>query len=464
MSALRYVGLVLIAALLLSTAGTSTVVIASEQTVLDADYVTDRLDQEGAYDPIGEAVAAEIAPSGTAAESLPVERSGLADTAISDRYVESQTNANIRRFYEYLHGERAELLLEVETRPLKQNITARVETRVGSQEPHELFATVSGSQTAGALDAVEPALIEQLDAGPDSYTSAQRQFRTDIRDQTVARLVEEAFQSSSNDRLLALVIDSYNPRAYTAAEKQREVEQRAVEIRQALETQIRENRGAEIDEELERQLGELSQQVTTQDPNQVDVPAPLAEPVVDLQSAVVRGLTGEYAYEEYREEALTARDELAASSGELTGAQLESVPGQIVLSDQLDRQQQQTLQTAAEGVQWLDRLAIALPLVSLLLIGLLYRLSASEQTAAAMTGGTLAIAGGAIVAGAQIVSERMAGQLPAGELSVIALPLLEGFLSTLRTGGVALFVVGVTLLLVALALRYELPAEVRAST
>ena len=47
MSALRYVGLVLIAALLLSTAGTSTVVITAEQTVLDPDYVTDRLDREG---------------------------------------------------------------------------------------------------------------------------------------------------------------------------------------------------------------------------------------------------------------------------------------------------------------------------------------------------------------------------------------------------------------------------------
>jgi hypothetical protein len=458
MSALRYVGLVLIAASLLSTAGTSTVVIAAEQTVLDPDYVTDRLDREGAYDPLGEAVAADIVPSGTAAEGLPVGRSEVADTAISDSYVESQANTNIRRFYEYLHGERAKLLLEVETRPLKQNITARVETRVGSQEPHELLATGAAAQSEGALDTVEPALIEQLDAGPDSYDSAQRQFRTDIRDRIVARLVEEAFNSSSNDRLLALVIDSYNPRAYTAAEKQREVEQRAVEIRRALERQLREDRGAEIDEELERQLAELSQQVTTQDPSQVDVPAPLAEPAVDLQSAVVRGVTGEYAYEEYREEALMARDELAAGGGELARGQLESVPDQIVLGDRLDLQQRQTLQTAAKGVGWLDRLAIVLPLVSLLLMGLLYRLSASEQSAAAMTGGTLAIAGGAIVAGAQILSGRIAGQLPAGELSVIALALLEGFLSTLRTGGVALVLTGVTLLILALALRYELPA------
>jgi hypothetical protein len=461
MSALRYVGLVVIAASLLSTAGTSTVVIAAEQTVLDPDYVTDRLDREGAYDPIGEAVAADIVPSGTAAEGLPVGRSEVADMAISDSYVESQTNANIRRFYEYLHGERAELLLELETRPLKQNITARVETRAGSQEPHELLATLAGSQSAGGLDTVEPALIEQLDAGPDSYDSAQRQFRTDIRDRIVTRLVEEAFRSSSNDRLLALVIDPYNPRAYTAAEKQREVEQRAVEIRRALETQLREDRGAEIDEELQRQLGELSQQVTAQDPSQVDVPTPLAEPVVDLQSAVIRGLTGEYTYEEYREEALMARDELAAASGELAGEQLESVPDQIVLSDRLDRQHRQTLQTVAEGVGWLDRLAIALPLVSLLLVGLVYRLSASEQTAAAMTGGTLAIAGGATVAGAHILSGRIAGQLPAGELSVIALALLEGFRSTLRTGGVALVLIGLTLLIGALALRYDLPAQVR---
>lgn len=153
-----------------------------------------------------------------------------------------------------------------------------------------------------------------------------------------------------------------------------------------------------------------------------------------------------------------ARDELAAGGGELARGQLESVPDQIVLGDRLDLQQRQTLQTAAKGVGWLDRLAIVLPLVSLLLMGLLYRLSASEQSAAAMTGGTLAIAGGAIVAGAQILSGRIAGQLPAGELSVIALALLEGFLSTLRTGGVALVLTGVTLLILALALRYELPA------
>jgi hypothetical protein len=443
----------LIALLLVVTISAGTVVIAGHQTVLDGTYVANTLEEEGGYEFITAQVSEQIEPPEAEATGgggeLPVNQSAVLQDAITESYIAAQGSANIDRFYEYLHGNRESPGLRINTTPVKENVGESVEAEIREQEPHELLA-LAGSPAAGDGE-VDAELVEGLDAGPDAYRETQAEFEATVRDRVVERFVDETFASSSNDQLLALVIEDYDPNAYSDAEKEQMVADREGEIRVALDERIRTERGDEVNATVDSQMDELRQSMTDAP---ADVPEEIAGPASDLQTAIVRALTGEIDHDTYRENAVAARDDLAVAAGELAVEGLSEMPAQVQLTDQMGQEQQQALETAATAVQWLDRLVVILPILAVVLVAGVWRLSRSARTTASVTGLALVLSGGPVFVAATLAGSVLEARLPDEPTVTLLLSVIDGFFASLQANALAVLGAGVVLLIAVLVKRY----------
>ena len=453
MSRVRTAAVGLIALLLVVTVGAGTVLGAAHQTVLDGTYVANTLEEEGGYEFVTTRVTEQFDPPagegpGGDAE-LPINRSAVVRDAVTESYVTAQGNANIRRLYAYLHGTRDDPGLRINTTPVKENVGEGVAAEIRAQEPHELLALAGSPDAAGA--GIDAELIERLDGGPDAYRDTQAEFEATVRDRVVERFVDEAFASSSNDRLLALVIEEYDPDARSDAEEERLVEDREAEIRAALDERIRTERSEEINATVESRIDEFRQSVTD---TAGDDPEGIAGPVSDLQVTMVRALTGEIDHDTYRENATAARDDIAAAAGELAQEALSEVPSQVRLTDRMGQEQRQALETAATAVRWLDRLMFVLPALAAVLVAGVWRLSRSVRTTTAVTGVALGLSGGSVFVAAAVAGSVLEPRLPNGPGATVLVSVLEGVLGTVRASAIVVLGVGAVLVVAVLVARY----------
>jgi hypothetical protein len=455
MSLARKFAVVVLAVLLTTTLVTANVVAAAHLTVLDPDFVTSSMEEEGGYGLVETATQEAAANAVPANDTGPVDANALLADAVSTEYIAAQTEANVDRTYAYLHGDRDTVNVSIATAPIRENVSDGVERQLRNASVVELLRH-SEAELDGPVNA---SMIERMTANESSYRATQADVREQVRDRVLDSAVNESFEEADNDELLALVVEDYDPRDYSEAEKRRMVDDREAEIRVALRERIEDERGEEIDAAVEEQLRTLRQNATV-DPNQAESAAEAAG--MKIQNTVVRGLTTDTSYRTFQSDLSEAKAELASAAAAETDTRLAAeMPDRVDLTENASGAEMERFEQARTGVKWLDRLAFVVPAVALGLVGLLYSVRRSVAAVATDTGVSLLAAGVPAVVGVELARSRlqsMAAEAPAAEQAMIelAVGLAGRVLGTV--GGVALAFTAAGVLLVAgsLAVRYGL--------
>lgn len=471
--ALVVVGILLTAAL----AG-GNLAIATQVTALDSDYVSNSIEAEGGYEALADELQRDVAanaslgaggsgsgpddaPDTGSIEALIDDRSAL-DGVVTPGYVESQVEPNVDRLLSYLHGDADRVNLSVDAEPIVENV-GDVATRI-----------VENATTAELLDAagagsfedipVNRSTVARLDAGPEAYVDAQTTVRERVRERILDAAVDRAFEERSTDELLALVIPDYDPRDYSAAEKERMVADREPEIRTALRTRIERERGDEVDAAVADGLAELRADATTG--NVTTDRAAFGPPATDLRDATVAALTGGIDHATYQERAGAARGDLGVAVGEYAESRVrEEVTATVDLNEATGIPEEDGLDGAVAAVTWLDRLAIVLPALAVGLVGLTWYLTRSIGRTAGTLGWGMVFAGVPAYLGATLASGRVPSMVSTGSevaaFESVAVDVVQRVLGDLATQSLVVALVGVVLVGVSLALKYGLPARLR---
>jgi len=459
MSLARKFAVFVLTVLLTSTLVTGNLLVAAHLTVLDPSFVNEAVEEEGGYE-IVEDVAVQAATSEVPPEiNETVDTETLVRDSVSQAYLQRQTERNIQRLYAYLHSDTDTLNLSVDTRPLKENASKAVEAQVRNATIAELLEQ-TGTELPGP---VNQSTVERLTANESSYEGVRSEFRQRVRERVLDEAVAKAYNETSNDEKLYLVIPDYDPREYTEEEKAQMVADNETEIRTALRDRIEEERGDEIDEQVDTTLAQVNETATANTTGSDGVEAA----ALSIQSTFVEGLTNtNMSYDEFQSDLNASKAQAAQAAGNQTRATLDDqLSNQLDLTEAMGPEATQGLEPVRTGVTWLDRMAIILPVLALLLIGLVYFATRSVQTVASSLGFGLLSAGFPIYLALgflqsfaeQTVNEQIATMEGDTEMLRTAADLLLGLLGQLfgRVGAVSLAFVaaGVLVLGAWLALR-----------
>lgn len=466
MQPIRIAAVALLVVLLSTSVATGNAVTAAERTVLSGEFVADALAEADAYATMRALVVAQVAPPANASEGSGDEREDgtgdpfadaagrVVESSVSEAYVQREVEANLDRTYAYLHGEADELVIAVDVAPIRANLTAVVEAQITNESVAVLLASFGPESPTVTVEgaALDLRVVGEMAEGPAAYEAARTEFRSELRAGVVDGLVDEAFRASSDDERLALVIDGYDPDDYTADEKRAMVEEREPAIRSALRERIESEHGDEVDARIEERLAELGE-VTGEDlAPQVNasadgLPPELVAPVADLAAAGVRALATDVPYETFVAETEEAKARLAANATAAMTAEMDGENGdQYVLAATTDPEAGAGLAEARRVVGIVDALAIALPVLSLALVGGLWWLTRSPAVTAGGAGVGLLLGGLPGYVLARFAGERLAEALAGGpvppEASGLALALADRVLGVVAGQSLALVAVG----------------------
>lgn len=464
--------------LLVTSLVTTNVVTATHRTALDPDFMTETLEEEGFYGVVENQTVTLIGEGLENATDTGVEGSSLdtgldpervADRAVTEAYVRSQTERNVVRTYAYLHGNRDDLNLTVNLVPLKANVTAAVEASVRNVSVGEV---VGETGALNRTDAVNASVIERMDDNRSAYQDAKADVRSGVREQVLDRAVQVAWENATNDQKLALVIDDYDPRNYTEAEKQQLVDENEDAIRAELRDSIERERGDEIDRRIDERLQEAAttaqERAAEAETDDGNATARIEAAALDLQATVVTGLATDMTYDTYTDQLDDGKAELANATGDLVGARLdEAVPDRQSLSDlggEADQELETALEPVRETVGILDTLGWLLPLLSLVLIGLIFAVSRSLYTTSLTTGVGALAAGLPAYVTTVVAREPLADMVSsagpeAPALSDTVLSVANRVLDVFATQSLVLVVLGLVLVGVAVALHLGYVAD-----
>lgn len=336
--------------LLLASLIAANAVVGVERTALDEEFVEESLEEEGAYEVAHQEMQDELATDaagesaqGDAAAGLESSPDELLAAAVTEEYLQGQTERNIGRLYAYLHGEREELYLAVDAEPLKGEIASEI-----------------------ARDAVENLDVSEFDPRFAGMTESQSEFQA----------ARAAFEAEQKQRI--------------QEETDRELSDR------------------ELDAAYDRAREEIRAEATTRVEEEVaggDYPGPVADAAVELGTVYVDGLLQPDAtYEEFLADVEEAETNLIAAAETAAQEQLdEEIPDTVELTGELTTQEREQLETLREGATLLENLAIALPVLAVVLALLVGRATATRSGGLFVVGSTSALAGGVGVGGLTVL-------------------------------------------------------------
>lgn len=430
MGVVRSAAIVLLVALLAVDLAAANALVAADRTVLNPGFVTTTLEEENAYNE-AEPLIVESLPLGelgsTDGESppLPVDPDAVAGAALDPAYLEAQVEPNIERALAYLHGNADELQLAVDLEPVKGAVADAVEAELANASPTELVEVVGGDgreltleENGVTIDLVTAARMAENDT---VFRSERAAFRADIRERVLDRLVDRRFRNATDDERLALVIDDYDPSAYTEDEKARTVEEREPEIRAAIRERIESADDGRLAEAVDDRLAAVRESVRADVSNRLneslaDAEPGIAPPMADLVLVAVDGYLADTTYEAYRADFQAAADDLAAGLATVIETRLdEQAPDRVDIDEQLDETAMENLEQARRTVVLIDWLAIGLPLLALLIIGLVYLASRSVAVTAVGAGVGLVLGGLPGLVGAALLPARLRTVLLSGD-------------------------------------------------
>lgn len=466
MGALRVAGLVALAVFVtIATVGTVGVFTAN-QTVLSAGFVTDAAEQADAYETIeGELVEAtteEVRAVGTGQiPTTAIDAEAIADEAITETYVRTQSERVIAAGAAYLNGDREELALVVDTEPLIEDASAAVGAAVRDIDLAALVEDL-GAEQIEAVAGVEVPLsgetLARMQSGPEEYEAVGEQFRADLRQTAIDRVLEER----SAAVLLGLI--GIEP-PENQEDRERLVEENEGEIRTAIAEEPAFQ--AEFDEQLETLREEAAAAIETETRRATEeYEANITEPAVDLQLAVLNGLVTDKSYGEFTDRIESAKAAIADEAERIARAEITAaLETELDLAEELSAEDRDRIDELAEFVQLSELAGFGLLGAIGLAGALAYGLSRSIDATTGTVGGGLA-AGGAVAAIAATQDGRLIREIEAefaGETGAraetaeaFAVAVVEGIGGQLSAYGLLALAVGGALLAAALLRRYAL--------
>lgn len=454
MSILRTGGVVVIVILLSMTLVGANLVTVADRTVLSGSFVKTTLAEENAYETAQDLVVEQATEQLGDNETVPVDIEGMITELISRGYLQNQTERNIDRVYGYLHGNRDEFLVAFNLTPIKDRLPELIAAEIENRSLAELAELADGganqSVSVGNFSLSVRTVGEMAD-NQSQYQEARTSLREEIKAEVLDELVQESFESLSNDQLLALVIEDYDPRNYTESEKASLVEERESEIREELRSRIEQERGDEIDRRINARLQEQNELVKEEVESvfsDSELPEELESGVISLVSVGVDGLTTNMSYATYAAEFETAKAELANGVAALAEERVdEEVPDRLVLSDELSADDREQLSQARQAVGFIDILSFLLPLIALGLIGLIWLVTRSPVVTAIGAGIGLVLGAVPGLAISLVIPSRLKSvvadvDVPT-EISELLLGFVDQLINTLLTQSVAMTILGI---------------------
>ncbi|WP_225334960.1 hypothetical protein [Halomicrobium urmianum] len=472
MNVARTLAVVVVGALLTTTTVAAVATAGAHGTVLDPDFVTETVAEEEGYAVVRNATLSAVEDSvPESAGAAGIDTGAVVAEAVDRRYVRNQTDANVDRLYAYLHGQRAEPDLTVDTRPVKAEASAAVASEVADAS----LTTLVAESDVELRDPVNATLLERMTSGPAGYQSARATVRDEARERVLDAAVDRAYGEASDDRLLSLVIDDYDPDDYSEAEKERLIDEHEGEIRTALRRYISEERGDEIDSRVDEELDAVREQYAGRTADDTDEQSsssprsssthedPVENATLAVQATVATGLTTDVDYGTFRDRLDADRERLGEAAGDRARQRLDrELPDRLDLTQELGDGTTQRLEGARTVVQWFDRLPFVLPAVGALLIGLLYYATRSLPTVLGTTGAALVAGSLPPYLALGVLRDRAAAALGGGDaISGFAVGFVERTLAHVGAVSLAVATVGVLLVAAWLALRYDLLEKLR---
>ena len=470
MSAAQKLGIVVLALLLITTVGAANVVMTSERTVLNAEFVDQSFAEEDGYSQLRsqviDAVDNEVAQANpTQSDQIPqaiqrnINITAIVADAVTESYIRNQSRQNLFRLYDFLHGDRPDLVLQVDLEPLKDSLAEAV-----GEQVRDINISTLVDEFAPATDTIPIEItgerIQTMRASQSGYQEVRASFRDELRNILFERLRQE-------EPALLLEAIGEDPRQYSSdAERRQAVDRNEQEIKQ----QIREltQRGADnsINERFEQELQERvalakdrvrqeTREATSQFSENVTTAA------IDVQLALIDGLATDTSYEEFTNRVSAAEEQLANEASRLAAQQIDrEVPDTISAADELSQQDRQQLTMLSNRVQQVDTANTFLPVLALILIGLIYLVTRSLGTTALTAGISIALVGVGTFVGARLVGgpveDFIRNQISGQDTQAIrdlAVGLVDRLLGVLSRQSLLLAVVGVVLILVWVADR-----------
>ena len=471
--------IVVVALLLTTSLVAANGVLLVQRTAADDGFVTDALDEADAY----EALHAEFLESDAFAMDETQDGFGeeeLMAQLVTPEYLQDQFEANVERTYAYLHGDRDDLVLEFDLRPIKERAPDVIAAHVESMALSDLVDQAQPADGPAEQPLEGTSLTSEqvfaMGENQSQYDDVREQFRADLREDVIEQAAEEAFAEGTNDELLALVIEDYDPDEYTEAEKEQLVDEREPEILTAIEAKIREERGDEIDEHVETRLSEIVDEAKDGEEARDDDEArdngeamngdeaddQVAAAAASLYRTHVIGLAGEQSYDEFRAALDADVSVLATAVGEQVAAEIDDeLPDRFDLTDELDNDAVAALESVRQAFAVLGTLVIVLPILATVFAGLLWWVSATGLQAAWWGGIAATLSGLPWLAGLWLAGRQLAAvtsSMTGDEVVVGAIleALVGGMLAVGMTQSILLTVTGGLMLGGVFVVRYDL--------
>jgi len=372
-------------------------IVAAQGTALDADYVTETLEETDATAEIearAEDAIVEQAGSLGGTGYIP-NADGLVaatvDDLVTEAYVSDVISTNLERLYAYLKGERPDLVLAIDTTPVTEEIEPTVEEQL-QQTP--VVDLLQQEAFAGAFSLpgaeVDPDQLARAYEDPATYRELQDQY---------SQVLERT--GATRDDINQTVVDNTRP-----------------------------------------QVSEL--------------PPYLQDSIFRLETTFVLGFTSDLSHEEFRERVEGARDDFYGSIARYAQEQVNSqVDDTIDVTEQLSGSDRQAIDQTADRVQLVGTAGTVLPVLAVVLALLILLVAHSVSKAARAVGASLLVAGvlGFLIStlasgwGRQRLEEIFAD---ADQDFVVetAQALVDGIFSALNTNFLVVAGIGVVLLVV----------------
>jgi hypothetical protein len=411
------IGAVVLAVLLVATTAGANVATTTQGTALNEEFVITQMDEAGVYEELSDRVREEVVED---LENASIERSeevppevtvgeidaeAVAEDAVTEEFIQTRFQENIREVFAYLHGESETLNLSIDVEPVKEEIGVAIADQTVDVEAEQLIDRGS----AGMGDTPVPI----------SGSDAERMLESEEQYNQVTENFREDFQRQSG----------------TSGE----------ELDAALSAANQETKN-EVENNTEDQTSEYSDNVT--------------EATTQMQFAMVDALTDEsVTYEQFTDRVEAQEQALGEEAGRLAVQQIDDrINDRLSLSDYMGSDTQEQIEDAPGPVQQIDTMAFVLPVLSLLFVGLIYVLTRSVRSTAFYTGVSLVVSALiglliAVVLRGTVLSE-VRSALPADQPDAIGdavLGLIRGILGTLSAQSLTLLVVGVLLVGLAIA-------------
>ncbi|ELZ08428.1 hypothetical protein C479_13853 [Halovivax asiaticus JCM 14624] len=393
------------------------VLIAADQTVMDADYAADTADEAKLHGSLEGEIERQIqANDSVDTAALPIDRSVddiLADSITSD-YVRTQVEANMDRFYAYLDGDRETLTLEIETEPVVQNVLDELEPELETLRPSDFDETLA-NVGSDEMAADHGTAIEEMTESESQFLAHRQAFEERVKE----RIQEET------------------PFPMTDEQLDREYENRREDIR------------ADLIATQDEQLAAAVEDGT--------LPASFEAPVRTIMTARIDALTGEIGYDSYVTAVETGMDDLRAAALDEAETRLrEEVPSTIDLTEDFGSQERSSMETAQRATGLAGTLTMVLPLVALGAAAIV-ALRFPPAVAARSIGLGAAVVGLVSLVGARVTEGAVGSAIddadgPEAALQFVRL-LFEGLFGMLTWQSAGLLVVGLGLVGVSVAIQ-----------